>query len=135
MENLQAPDNIRTLPMEFGKTPVARLTKFYIKILASKMGTTPVVTYAKLGAVFKRLLVHTPEIQLGVLLMAHFNYNPDQKGSEFMAKVLRERLYPIELFASNINSYKTYLIFQKHVEIDDLDSLPDIINKYIDRLS
>lgn len=126
-------DNIITLPLEFGNTPVARLTKFYIRILAKKMGTSPTISYPKTGAIFKRLLKHTPEIQVAVLLMAHFNYNP-HKGDEFLAKRLKQQLYPIELFQQSINIYKTYLIYEKQIEYDDIDNLKEIVYNYIDKL-
>lgn len=42
---MEKSQEIHTLPMELGKSPVERLTWFYIKVLKNKMGTNPVVNY------------------------------------------------------------------------------------------
>ena len=88
-----------------------------------------------MGKIFKALLTGATEIQVASLLIAHFNYNPTKNGNEWLQKTLKENAYPIELFQKNINVYKSYLIFDRQVEYDDVDNLKGIVYKYISRLT
>jgi len=128
----QVPDS---LPFKWGTAPVKRLGVLYAKILRSKIGTEPTLAWGKMGKIFKALLTGATEIQVASLLIAHFNYNPTKNGNEWLQKTLKENAYPIELFQKNINVYKSYLIFDRQVEYDDVDNLKGIVYKYISRLT
>jgi transcription initiation factor IIE alpha subunit len=122
-----------TLPQNLGSVPTKRLSTLYAKILRFKMGSDPIINWGKLGRIFSTQLKTLPEHIIAVLLIAHFNYNPEN-GDKFLAKLLHERMYPIELFVTNINTYKTYLTQEKGIDFSDAEQLQEIISNYLQRL-
>lgn len=141
---MQAQDNSIThnkepcqvLPLSMGDSPIKRLTQLYILCLTKKLGAKPVVSYAITGRIFKDLLKHYNEIQLAALLIAHFNYSPKYKPyNQWLIDNLKTRLYPIEIFRKEINTYIGYLIHDRGVDIDNLDEINGRVYAYLDTLT
>jgi hypothetical protein len=130
LDDTAVPD---VLPQSYGSAPTKRLSTLYAKILRLKMGSEPVINWGKLGKIFAGQLKVLPEQVVAVLLIAHFNYK-SEAGDKFLAKLLQERMYPIELFVTNINTYKTYLTQEKGIDFSDTQQLQEIINNYLERL-
>jgi hypothetical protein len=123
-----------SLPTEWGNSPVLRLTRFYTLLLKKKIGTEPTINYGLVGKTFKSLLSSSKEIQIAVLLMAHLNYNSIKDSNGWMRNKLESSAYPLNLFVNNINVYKQYLIHEKQVEYDDVDTVRNVVYNYIDKL-
>lgn len=130
---MQAPNIVTTLPLEFGKSPPLRLTNFYARVLERKMGTKPVISYGLATKVFNELLAQMEEIQVALIIMAYCNFN--SRKDEKLGEYLKTRAWPLTLIISNCNQLKTYLIYEKMIEFDDLDTAKETVFNYINRLT
>ena len=123
-----------TLPLEFGKSPPLRLTNFYARILEKKIGTRPTINYGLAVKTFNSLLAEMEEIQVALIIMAHCNYS-SRKDDGWLEKQLKQRVWPLTFIINNCNVYKTYLIYEKMIEFDDLDTAKEVVSNYINRLT
>lgn len=124
-----------TLPLEWGGTSGKRLSTMYYKVLSKKMGAKALIPWAKCSKIFNTLTNTYTEIQVASLLMAHMNYSPTVYPFDgWLKDNLPKRMWDIGLFVKSINVYVTYLIYDKKIEFDDLDTLKDVVYKYVERL-
>lgn len=125
-----------SLPFEWGTVPQKRLATLYYKILCKKLGTKALINWGKVTKLINTTLGTHTEMQVSALLIAHMNYNPTvYPFDKWTVDNLPKTMYPIELFIKNYNVYIGYLIYDRHVEFDNLDKIKELVYKYVDTLA
>jgi hypothetical protein len=132
----QATSRSPTLPKEYGSTPASRLTTLYRKMLKQRLHAEPVISYAKTNMIFKTLCKVHSELQVASLLLAYMTYKPTlYPFDKWLVENIPKRMYPIEMFRSNYNVLISYLIYDRKIEFDNVDTLQDVVYNYIERLT
>lgn len=125
-----------TLPIEWGTTPGKRLSTLYQKMLSQKIQSKAVIPWAMCSKIFKDLVGTHTEIQVASLLMAYMSYKPTiYPFDKWLVETPPKQMYPIGLFRKNYNVYIGYLIYDKKIEFDDVDTLKDVVYNFIERLT
>lgn len=108
---------------------------FYIALFRKLYGFAPVVNYAKSGAVIKRLLKDFSEHQCYLLICLHFSWKGIDDKDEFTHKRLKDRAFPIEWIAFNVNPYQAYIRNVLSIDFDNEDAVKKAVQLYLSQLS
>lgn len=122
MENLN-----KNLPIKFGNTPIKRIVYVYSLIWESIYGFKPIVSYPKLGKLFKPLYTEFSEWQVAAMICVHFNWHGATGEDTFAFKILAEKCFPLEWIPKNVNSYIAYIRNTLNVNWDNEDE----VKKYV----
>lgn len=132
-ECLEQPTSIvLTLDPELrGSTPAQRLLTIYNDCYKYVYGVPYKPNYQKDLSVLKRLTQRFTECQLARMLVIHFNWYGMSGNNERDNIFLKEALFSIGLFSSNLNKYEVYIRNVLGENFDDDYTMLTETGKYI----
>lgn len=124
-----------TLPVK-GTTPLSRLKTFYSDLYRDEFRVEPkVFLNGKDGGVLKALLKDFTEVQVGCLMIAHFNWFGADGRDEWEHEKLEKAAFPITWISPNINKYVLFLNSIHKLDLSDPVSAHEFLGRYIRGLS
>jgi len=107
---MEQETNTITLPTSRGSTYIQRLNSIYGTLFYHLYGFfVKEGSFAKNGAIFKRLMKDYTEIQIAYLLIVYFNWHGMDSNSQSETEWLQKKAHDIFQFQFGITKFETYV--------------------------
>ena len=124
-------NNIKQLPIEFGKTYIIRLLVVYKSLFKKAYGFNPTVSIGAFGKVMKGLIDDKSELQIAVLLCIFFEWRGISGDDEREYEKLTKVAFNFYWLPSNINALEVYARNVLKMDLDNEESNLIFIKKNI----
>jgi len=119
------------LPESYGNSSLKRIINFYSKIFLSKYGFNPVISYPRIGKLFKPILEQFSEQQIALMIMIHFDWRGVDGNDDFTHRRLTDACHPMDWIPRNINQYQAFIRNVLNINFDDDVEITEIIKEYL----
>lgn len=129
---LSKSDEIRTVNDSLGKNPHTRLLELYSMIWETNYGfPSGQALRGANGKHFKELLEIYSEVEVGAMVVLHFEWRGANGSNDFIYQNLEDSCFPISWLPKNADSYMAYL--RNRVKLDSQKDFDQFVDKVVQR--
>ena len=127
-------DKKKILPVK-AKTPVARLSSFYLKMWRAKFGNVDqTLNFPKLSAMYKPYIETHGEYVVALCIMNFFTWRGASGTDQFLEGRLQSACYPMDWLPTHINAMIPFMKNALGIDVSNEEVVETIINKKINEL-
>lgn len=119
------------LPETLGNSGLKRIIKFYSKVFVSKYGFVPMISYPRIGKLFKPILEQFSENQIALMIVIHFDWRGVDGNDTFTHRRMVDACHPLDWLPKNINQYQAFIRNVLNINFDNDEDIIEIIKEYI----